>query len=216
MDSYQTISGTSQGEYEEKKSRFIAYLAHVESDEEALAFIADIKSQHPMARHHVYAYVLRADNRVRYTDDGEPQKTAGLPTLSVLQHAQLVDVCCVVVRYFGGTLLGTGGLVRAYTKATQNAVVLARMATFAPCRDVMICVDYPLYEKLSYQLKQQGTPVVDTTFAQDVTITARVLSEAVGGLLRTVEECCQGRAEVLVGDNQLQLIEGLGAAVIEE
>ena len=141
MDSYQTINGSSQGEYEEKKSRFIAYLSHVEAEEEALAFITDVKARHPMARHHVYAYALRAENRVRYSDDGEPQKTAGLPTLSVLQHAELVDVACVVVRYFGGTLLGTGGLVRAYTKATQNAVVLARTASFAPCCDVVICVN---------------------------------------------------------------------------
>ena len=209
MNSYQTITGSSQGEYEEKKSRFIAYLSHVETEEEALAFIADVKAQHPMARHHVYAYALRAENRVRYSDDGEPQKTAGLPTLSVLQHAELVDVACVVVRYFGGTLLGTGGLVRAYTKATQNAVVLARTASFAPCCDVIICVDYPLYEKLSYVLKTRGVPVMDTEFSSDVTITVRVLAETVDGLVRMVRECCQGREELLVGDKQLQLIENL-------
>ncbi len=201
--------GTSSGEYEEKKSRFIAYLSHIEADEEAVSFIESIKAQHPMARHHVYAYVLRADNRVRYSDDGEPQKTAGLPTLSVLQHAELEDVVCVVVRYFGGTLLGTGGLVRAYTKATQNAVVLARRASFAPCCDVVVGVDYPLYEKLSYLLKSRGVPVVDTAFAQDVTITVRVLQEAVDGLRRMVDECCQGRADVLVDDPKLQLIESL-------
>ena len=209
MESYQTITGTSVGEYEEKKSRFIAYLAHVETDEEAVAFIEGIRAEHPMARHHVYAYVLRAENRVRYSDDGEPQKTAGLPTLSVLQHAEITDVVCVVVRYFGGTLLGTGGLVRAYTKATQNAVVLARHASFAPCCDVVISVDYPLYEKLSYLLKTRGVPVVDTAFAQAVTITARVLATAVDGLLRMVDECCQGRADVLVDDPRMQLIESL-------
>ncbi len=209
MDSYQTILGTAEGEYEEKKSRFIAYLSHAETDDDALAFIAAIKAQHPMARHHVYAYRLRADNRVRYTDDGEPQKTAGLPTLSVLEHAELVDVVCVVVRYFGGPLLGTGGVVRAYTKATQNAVVLARTATFAPCCDVVISVEYPLFEKLLYQLKQEGIPIVDTAFAQDVTITARVLEEATEGLCQLVEECCQGRADVLVDDAQMQLLENL-------
>ena len=185
MDSYQTITGSSQGEYEEKKSRFIAYLSHVETEEEALAFIADVKAQHPMARHHVYAYALRAENRVRYSDDGEPQKTAGLPTLSVLQHAELVDVACVVVRYFGGTLLGTGGC------------------------DVVICIDYPLYEKLSYVLKTRGVPIMDTEFSSDVTITVRVLAETVDGLVRMVRECCQGREELLVGDKQLQLIESL-------
>ena len=209
MDSYQTIIGSSTGEYEEKKSRFIAYLEYVESEDEALGFIDRVKALHPMARHHVYAYRLRAENRVRYSDDGEPQKTAGLPTLTVLEHAELTDVACVVVRYFGGTLLGTGGLVRAYTKATQNAVVLARQASFAPCRDVIVGVDYPLFEKLSYQLKARGIPVVDTAFGQDVTVTVRVLSELVDEVRALVEECCQGRADVIVDDERMQLIEDL-------
>lgn len=209
MDSYQTIIDSSTGEYEEKKSRFIAYLAHVESEDEALSFIDGIKAQHPMARHHVYAYRLRADNRVRYSDDGEPQKTAGLPTLSVLEHAELVDVACVVVRYFGGTLLGTGGLVRAYTKATQNAVLLARRATFAPCCDVIVGIDYPLYEKLSYQLRARGIPVVDAAFAQDVTVTVRVLAQQADEVCQLVDECCQGRADIIVDDERLRLIENL-------
>ena len=115
MKSYKTIVGTAQAEYEEKKSRFIGQVAHVETEEEAVAFLDGIRSANPMARHNVYAYVLRADNRVRYSDDGEPARTSGLPTLDVIEHAGLKDVICVTTRYFGGTLLGTGGLVRAYT-----------------------------------------------------------------------------------------------------
>ena len=201
MESYQTIVGASTGEYEEKKSRFIAALSHVESEEEALEFIASVKAEHPMARHHVYAYVLRAENRVRYSDDGEPQKTAGVPTLEVLNHSELKDVICVTTRYFGGTLLGTGGLVRA--------VLLARKATFAPCCDVVVCVAYPLYEKLSYQLKTNGVPVIDTEFAQDVTITLRVLSDTVDEVCKMIDECCQGRADMLRGDEALELVEQL-------
>ena len=116
MSSYTTIEGRAVAEIEEKKSRFIASLAHVETEEEALAFLEEIRAANRMARHNVYAYILRqggagAAGRGRYSDDGEPQKTAGLPTLEVLQHAGLTDVVCVVTRYFGGVLLGTGGLV---------------------------------------------------------------------------------------------------------
>ena len=106
MSSYTTIEGRAVAEIEEKKSRFIASLAHVETEEEALAFLEEIRAANRMARHNVYAYILRqggagAAGRVRYSDDGEPQKTAGLPTLEVLQHAGLTDVACVVTRYFG-------------------------------------------------------------------------------------------------------------------
>ena len=133
MEPFITIEGTATGEYEEKKSRFIAAVQHVQTEDEALAFLARIRAENPMARHNVYAYVLRENNRVRYSDDGEPQKTAGLPTLSVIEHRGLKDVICVVTRYFGGTLLGTGGLVRAYTKGdARSALAAAQLVTFAP------------------------------------------------------------------------------------
>lgn len=120
MNSYLTIQDRATAEIEEKKSRFIAQLCHVETEEEALTFLEEIRVEHRMARHNVYAYIIHgegASERVRYSDDGEPQKTAGLPTLEALKHAGLSDVIVVVTRYFGGTLLGTGGLVRAYTQA---------------------------------------------------------------------------------------------------
>ena len=209
MESYRTIQGESQGVYEEKKSRFIADVRHVETEDQALSFLAEIRAAHPMARHHVYAYILNAGNRVRYSDDGEPQKTAGLPVLDVLQHEELKDVACVVTRYFGGTLLGTGGLVRAYTKAPQNALVKARFATFAPCRDILVALDYSLYEKLSYWVKTQGIVCVGTDFGADVTMTLRVLSENADETARAVEEFTQGKADVLVGEEQQQIIEEL-------
>ena len=141
MSEYATISGRSIAEIEEKKSRFIAHLAHVESEEEALSFLEEIRTEHRMARHNVYAYILRgegASERIRYSDDGEPQKTAGLPTLQTLQHAGLTDIACVVTRYFGGTLLGTGGLVRAYTQATQSAIAKSKRVTVSVCLDITL------------------------------------------------------------------------------
>ena len=146
MEPYKTIDGTAQAEYEEKKSRFIGQVAHVETEEEAVAFLDGVRSANPMARHNVYAYVLREGNRTRYSDDGEPPRTSGLPTLSVIEHAGLKDVICVTTRYFGGTLLGTGGLVRAYTKAAQDAFAAARLVEFAECVDIMVSVSYAHYE----------------------------------------------------------------------
>ena len=115
MEDYRTIRGTATGEYEEKKSRFIAQLSFADSEEKAVAFLEQVRAANRTARHNVYAYRLREGNRERYSDDGEPAKTAGTPALEVLQHSGLTDLVVVITRYFGGVLLGTGGLVRAYT-----------------------------------------------------------------------------------------------------
>ena len=146
MAAYKTIAAPAEAEIVEKKSRFIGQIAPVSTEEEALAFIAEVKAAHRMARHNVYAYVLRG-GRVRYTDDGEPAKTAGMPTLEAIQHAGLEDVAVVVTRYFGGILLGTGGLVRAYTDATKAAIEAADIVTVSVCVDIVLEVPYGLYEQ---------------------------------------------------------------------
>ena len=204
MESYKTIQGTAQAEYEEKKSRFIGQVAHVETEEEALAFLNGVRAANPMARHNVYAYVLREENRVRYSDDGEPARTSGLPTLSVIEHAELKDVICVTTRYFGGTLLGTGGLVRAYTKAAQDAFAAAQMVTFAQCRDILVSIDYPLYDQLSHWLSAQGIQVLDSTFATDVTVEVRVLAAEAEAVIAAITELTHGNAELLVGEEAFQ------------
>ena len=121
MGAYTTIAGRVTAELEEKASRFIATLDHVADEQEAHALIAEIRKANPLARHNVYAWVLRSGGE-RRSDDGEPQGTSGPPVLDVLRGSGLQDVCCVVTRYFGGTLLGTGGLVRAYSGAARLAV----------------------------------------------------------------------------------------------
>ena len=152
MESYFTMRGglEAQGEFLDRKSRFIAQLVHVEDEHEAAAHIEEVRSRHFDARHNVPAWILR-DGQERASDDGEPQRTSGMPTLEVLRGARLKDVCCVTTRYFGGTLLGPGGLVRAYTAAAQAAIEMARtqdmlveMTAVAP---VGVRVPYALLER---------------------------------------------------------------------
>lgn len=197
MDPYKTIEGTAQAEYEEKKSRFIGQVAHVETEEEAVAFLDGVRAANPQARHNVYAYVLRANNRTRYSDDGEPPRTSGLPTLEVIEHAGLKDVICVTTRYFGGTLLGTGGLVRAYTKAAQDAFAAAHQVTFAECVDIVVSVAYPLYDQLNHWLSEQGIQIVSTDFAGDVTVDIRVLATEAAATQQAITELTHAQAEML-------------------
>ena len=204
MQPYDTIEGTASAEYEEKKSRFIAQVAHVETEDEALSFLENVRQANPMARHNVYAYVLRADNRVRYSDDGEPARTSGLPTLEVIQHAGLTDVICVTTRYFGGTLLGTGGLVRAYTKAATDAIAAAQRITFAPCCDITVRMGYALYDTVSHWAAQRGVQVVSADFGADVVLTLRALSENADEITRGLMELTRAQATVNCGNETFQ------------
>ena len=206
MEPYYTIIGTAQAEYEEKKSRFIGQVAHVESEAEAVAFLEAVRAANPQARHNVYAYVLRANNRTRYSDDGEPPRTSGLPTLDVIEHAGLKDVICVTTRYFGGTLLGTGGLVRAYTKAAQDAFAAAQVVTFAECVDLVVSVGYALYDQLSHYLSEQGVQVLSTDFGGDVAVEVRVLAEHAAQVRASITELTHGQAELLAGEPAYQPI----------
>ena len=175
MDSYTTVRAGAEaiGEYEEKRSRFIAVLVHVESEQEAAAHQAAQRTEHYDARHHVPAWIL-ADGRERASDDGEPQRTSGMPTLEVLRGASLRDVCCVTTRYFGGTLLGAGGLVRAYTAAAQAAVAAAREAGQLVEMTSVVSVDvvlaYPEYQRVLDLAERAGAHVTGTDYTDAVTL----------------------------------------------
>lgn len=199
MEHYATIEGRATAEIVEKKSRFIGAIAHVETEEEALAFLDEIRTQHRMARHNVYAYVLR-DGRVRYSDDGEPQKTAGMPTLEAIKHADLVNVAVVVTRYFGGVLLGTGGLVRAYTQATQAAIAAARRVVISRCVEVSATLPYSLYEQASRVAEQGEAKVRDVAFTDAVTLTLLMLDGTQQPLVEKLTELTRGQAEITVSD----------------
>ena len=172
-ESYRTprVGVEAVGEFEDRRSRFIAQLAHVESEKDAEAFIEQVRSRHHDARHNVPAWIL-ADGRERCSDDGEPSRTSGMPTLEVLRGAGLANVCCVVTRYFGGTLLGPGGLVRAYTAATQAAVASAEndgaIVEMTLVTPVTVQLPYALYDRVTRLVADAGGKVADSLFAEDV------------------------------------------------
>ena len=166
-DSYKSIARRATAEVVERKSRFIGVVEPVTSEEEAFEVLGAIRAAHPEARHNVWAYVLR-DGRERCSDDGEPQKTAGLPTLEVLRRSGIVDVVAVTTRYFGGVLLGTGGLVRAYTVAVQESLAAAEVVEYTSCVDVACELPYALYEQVRHRALELGGKVVSTDFAASV------------------------------------------------
>lgn len=195
MSSYKTILTPCTAEIEEKKSRFIAHLFPVQTEEEALTFLEEVRSEHRMARHNVYAYIIRAENsteRVRYSDDGEPQKTAGLPCLDTLRHAQVSNIAVVVTRYFGGTLLGTGGLVRAYTQATQTALEQAEIVTISRCVDITITLPYALHDQILHIAQECGAKVVSTEYTDAVTVVLRMIDGTQAPLLSKLQEIFRG------------------------
>ena len=200
MAAYKTIAARAEAEIVEKKSRFIGQIAPVATEEEALAFIAEVKAAHRMARHNVYAYVLREGARMRYSDDGEPAKTAGTPALEVLQHSGLTDLIVVITRYFGGVLLGTGGLVRAYTTATSRALEAAEVVTVRSVVALDVTVDYGLYERADLLIKAAGGKLAEPEFTDKVTLRWQMPEHTEAPLLEQLRELTRGSAQVTVSD----------------
>ncbi len=168
MDTYKTIIDDMTTQFTEKHSRFIGYVSHTETDEEAVAFIDKIRSQHTDARHNVYAYVLGEENRMRYSDDGEPHGTAGKPILDIINGFELKDVTVVVTRYFGGILLGTGGLVRAYSRAAKDTLDAAQKYIMVPGITYRVSCEYANYSRLEALVTDFGGLLEDTQFEQNV------------------------------------------------
>ena len=169
MQEYTTILGPAQDEFVERKSRFIGYIAPVETEEEAMAFIAQIKQQNRDATHNTYAYILKNGVK-RYSDDGEPQGTAGVPMLDCIEKEGLVDVAVVVTRYFGGILLGAGGLVRAYSHGAKIAVDAAQRKLMTTCTLLGMELDYSFYGKLNYILPKYVCRVEQLDFGAVVSM----------------------------------------------
>ncbi len=174
MNSYKTVLYEASDEFIEKKSRFIGYVKPVKTQEEAMEFVNEIKQKHWDATHNVYAYVLRDNMSRRYSDDGEPQGTAGIPVLDVLLKAEITDVCVVATRYFGGTLLGAGGLVRAYSHTAKIAVEAGKVITMQLCATCEVECDYSFYGKLPSLIMEAGGKVDDTFFTDGVTVTFKI------------------------------------------
>ncbi len=184
-----------EGEIVEKKSRFIATVKPVHSEEEALAFIAELKKKYWNATHNCWAYVIGQRQELqRCSDDGEPQGTAGKPMLDVLLGEELHDTAVVVTRYFGGTLLGTGGLVRAYSKAVQEGLAQSLIIEKQLGSRLTIETDYNGIGKLQYLLGQRGISIVDSQYTDVVKTTVLVPRAKVQELLEAVTESTGGKA----------------------
>ena len=176
-DSYVTVREEASDEIIIQKSRFIGYAAPCETEEAALAFLRSIKEKHRDARHHCYAYVIGLNAGImRYSDDGEPGGTAGLPMMDVMKNAKVVNCCVVVVRYFGGILLGTGGLVRAYTQGCKIALQAAGLVRRERSGILRCRISYSLWNSVQYALQKLPVRIMDVSYAEDVVfqIAARI------------------------------------------
>ena len=168
MESYITVSGESVGEYSEKRSRFIATLRHTETEEQAAAFLAEMRSKYWDARHNCYAYSISGGTLKRFSDDGEPHGTAGKPILDIIDGSGLTDITVVVTRYFGGVLLGTGGLVRAYSAAAREAVANANRVKMTPCTVYKASCGYSELERLTKLIGDCGGSLENTVYTENV------------------------------------------------
>lgn len=178
MREYKTVELESYDYFVEKKSKFIGYAKPVSTQDEAVEFINSIKSKHWDATHNVYAYVLRENNTQRYSDDGEPSGTAGVPVLDVILKENVTDVCVVATRYFGGTLLGAGGLVRAYSHTSKIALDAAHIITMANCQIYSVIVDYSFYDRLNVLLSDFGANVIKSDFSASVSVEFSIKEDA--------------------------------------
>lgn len=197
MSDYKTIRGVSTFEYEEKRSRFIGTAAFADTEEKALEVLNRVRAANRTARHNVYAYVLQ-NGRTRYSDDGEPAKTAGTPVLEAIGHAGISDVIVVVTRYFGGILLGTGGLVRAYTAAASGALQQAELVSMRLVVDCSLRVPYALFEQAQRMVAASGAKLQDPVFDDAVTLLWRMPSGEETVLCQSLSELTRGSAQVEV------------------
>ncbi len=187
-----------EAEFTEKRSRFIGRVWPVESEEQALEHLKEIRAKHWDATHNVYAYILREGGLMRYSDDGEPQGTSGMPTLTVFRGKDIQNVLCVVTRYFGGILLGTGGLVRAYSQTAKLALEAAGIARVREWEELLIACPYGMYEKIRRELELAEAVVTATDFGADVSLEALLEKGKSETLNRRLQELSSGAVEALI------------------
>jgi len=193
-----TIAQNVSCEMEERKSIFIGHAAPIRSEEEARMFIEAKRKEYHDATHNVYAYMLNDGAIARYYDDGEPQGTAGMPVLNVLKMSGACDLCVVVTRYFGGILLGAGGLVRAYGAAAKNAIDAAGLAVFEQYALMKIGVTYSDYQRLTIALAKLGASEDHCDFGENVTVMAAIEAGRAEEVAKTVSEMTYGKGKFAV------------------
>lgn len=195
IEDYKTVRTAAQDEFTEKRSRFIGYCTPVATEAEATAFISRIRSKHWDARHNVYAYSLREGNLRRYSDDGEPSGTAGMPVLDVITKNEVYDVCVVVTRYFGGILLGKGGLVRAYAQGAKLALEAGQVIKMQSCLLCSLGCSYNQYGKVSAAVIDAGAQIDDTLYEADVVIKFHMPSELLPSLNKKLADISAGEVQ---------------------
>ena len=201
MESYITVKNPSHFEYEDRKSVFIGQAMPVSTEAEAIAFIDSVKKRYPDARHHVYAYVLRENSVMRFTDDHEPQGTAGMPVLDIIRKNGCTDVVIVVARYFGGTLLGTGGLVRAYTAAALGALEGAEIIRYDIYTSLELSVSYSDYGKITAILADHGFRTESTVYDTGITLDGSIIKTGLEEFKNALIEATAGRIEIeIIGE----------------
>ncbi len=192
---YKTVYAENRAELIEKKSRFIASVKPVSTEEDALSFINARKAEFRDATHNVYAYIISENNICRYSDDGEPGGTAGVPTLEVLNKEHLTDVVVVVTRYFGGTLLGAGGLVRAYGKAAKLGIDCAKITEKIYCHKLFISMSYDWLGKIRYIIENGDYILEDIAYSDSVTVTAFVKYDLLDTFLKEIENATNAQVK---------------------
>lgn len=202
LKQYKTVSCFATAELEEKKSRFIASVKPVSSEEEAIGFINELKTKYWDASHNVYSYYIGGNNIIqRFSDDGEPSGTAGLPVLEVIKKAGLQDVAVVVTRYFGGTLLGAAGLIRAYGKSAVLGIEAAGIIKRQLCAEICIIIEYTLFGKIQSMLISDGYVIKNVVYGQDVEIQVYAPVDEVEGVIKQLTEATNARAIIETGEN---------------
>ena len=197
MEEYLVPTGYGEDEFVEKKSRFIGRVWPVETEEEALGKIAQMNKQHYDATHNCWAYVIR-DGAMRFSDDGEPGGTAGNPMMQVLQKEQLNNVVCVVTRYFGGTLLGAGGLVRAYTKGAKIAIDAAGKSIKRVWSVLYIPCPYTFYERMKLEIAAFDGVIRDTQFGAEIDLEVLIAAPKTDDFIARLTDMTSGTVEALV------------------
>lgn len=200
---YKSIYSLAQASFTEQKSEFIAKISPVKTEEDAVSFIESVKAENRKARHNCYAYVLSGGNLSRYSDDGEPSGTAGPPILDVIQKNGLSDVAIVVTRYFGGILLGKGGLTRAYSTAASMAVSAARIMELEPAKALTVTMHYSCYDRVCCCLPEFDARMTSTDFSDKVKISITVRADKTDALLQKLNDITSGSAVIDISDEFL-------------
>ncbi|WP_407724472.1 YigZ family protein [Ruminococcus sp. JL13D9] len=204
---YKTVKIESSDEFTEKRSRFIGYVKPVKTEAEATEFINSIRSKHWDARHNVYAYSLREGNIKRYSDDGEPSGTAGMPVLDVITKNEVYDVCVVVTRYFGGVLLGTGGLVRAYSQGSKIALEAGQVVLMQNCLVCSLTCTYNQYGKISSLIPDNGGVIDDSVFETDVKLKFHIKPDGLPALNKKLADLTSGVVQAVSDSEQYFMTE---------